>query len=262
MVIVVLALWVTSVIGLIFGLPYGQYFIGNHPWLAGIIYFQTFLLVGIPIMAIGFTLWSILQTKRTGVVKLKNKLWWIWIANIIILVSIVSFFVKDFATGSRIESTHEFKNLSDKIEIDFQEYYPQDAIIRIETPDFWMANGEFVMRNVKTYFVPGDSVISLKQINYARGNTNLEAEERAREISMNIEMEGSILKIPQYYTIRKGDLWRAQNVKFEIQVPVGQKISIPKSDKHYFSGINFSDCTIQDGYYSLEMFEDGFRCVK
>ena len=243
-------------------MPYGQFFVGNHPVLSGFLYFQIFLAISIPLLSIGFALWSLIRTRRPGVVKLKKRLWGIWIVNLILLISIGSFFIRDFASGGYIKKNTTLNTTGEIIEVNFDRYEDLNPLVKVDAGEFLLANRQFVVKNIETKFSPSTEGFNLTQTNFARAQSTQEAEVLAQEIDFNINQLQDKIAIPRYFVIPDGGKWRNQKVRLNFEIPIGQKIKIPYSQRYNIRGISYRDCQKVDDYIILEMTSEGLNCNK
>jgi hypothetical protein len=62
------------------------------------------------------------------------------------------------------------------------------------------------------------------QVVKAQGNSNMEAQENARQIQFSVGTAGNSLRVPTSYSIPKGNKWRVQRIRLDIEVPEGKFI--------------------------------------
>ncbi|MBX2846130.1 MAG: PspC domain-containing protein [Saprospiraceae bacterium] len=100
-----------------------------------------------------------------------------------------------------------------------------------------------------------DSVAYVTKELHARGKSNQLAKERAEAIDYNVSNSGSTIEVPRNFTLGEKELWRAQHVVVDLDIPVGQKITIDESVKYMIDRVTKADgyrgMTIYDGVWEM-----------
>jgi len=259
--IVLLILWISAIIAIIFGHPYSEFFFGDHNFLSMGLYGLGFILLSVPLLTTGFALWSLVNTRSLGTVRLKRKLGWIWVTALIVFVSLLSFFFRDFSTSSQNSTTTNLENLPEIIDLNFQKYNSENEIFKMDSGEFVLAGDKFIGKNVDCEFYPTSESPNVQKIQYARGNNSDLAENRAASFAYEFESLDEQWTIPQYFEIDRGQQWRAQKVQLNFHLPIGQKVRVNKSQRYYLKNVSFNDCVNQANHYLFEMTSNGLKCL-
>ncbi len=260
--IALLALWVSAIVAIIFGQPYSEFFFGNHNLLSISLYGLGFIILSIPLLSTGFALWSLVRTRSLSTVRLKKKLGWIWVASVVIFISLISFFVRDFSGQGQTQQIFSLSELPEIIELDFQQHLTKNELFLVEAGEFTLAGNDFISNNIQSEFYPTDTSAEIQQINFSRGRDNLLAKNRADKINYEFDKNSSKWTIPRYFEIPHGEQWRAQKINLNFHLPIGQKVRILKSQRYNLPNVQYKGCPVEDGSFLLEMTEKGLQCVQ
>jgi phage shock protein C len=220
------ASWIGGVVGLVTAAPYITYFspysnAGN--WLG---FSNGFFLLGIPIVGLVLT-FSRVFLKTRAPRWLGPTLGIFWTFNLISAIGLGIFGAKGFRQSSTLTQTIDLSNIaSDTLRI------TADQIIGDSDDSFWIDGtgvhtGDDEKLNIKGMIdirvkrSEGGRFVCTQAIT-ARGATNIEASENAARTNFNVTVDGSTLHVPNGYSIPKGQKWRVQQVKINLEVPNGK----------------------------------------
>lgn len=175
-------------------------------------------------------------------------LWFLGWVSVTILVATIS---KQFRrTGSVKTEMALVQPSNGKLLINFKDakgqYYPLD--LNIGDDDEFQDNGNEIMltanedslllSNIRIKLEHSrDSQFHVTLVRRARGNTPLDAESFAADISFDINQADSILTLPASFPITTTQKFRNQQVIVEIQVPVGREVYVDRKAEnlHWYS---------------------------
>ena len=86
-------------------------------------------------------------------------------------------------------------------------------------------NGMVMRAPLEIRVIPSrDDRFHVTQIIKSQGSNNLAAQENAARIEFTPRLSGDILQVPLSYRVPKGEKWRGQHVRINIEVPSGKSI--------------------------------------
>jgi len=265
------ASWVGGVVGLVTAAPYISYFspfsnAGN--WLG---FSNGFFLLGIPIAGLVLTFSRVLFKTRTPR-WLGAGLTAFWIVNLFSAITLGAFGAKDFRHGSTITQTIDLSNIN-------------SDTLRITAADMTNENGENLqidgnglsleedrldfkgMVDVRVRRSENGRFVCAQAIT-ARGATAVEASDNAAQTNFNVGVSGSTLRIPSGYSIPKGQKWRVQKVKINLEVPNGKCVIFDESiygraaaDVELYADENGRNYISHRPGKVFRMTEDGLVCL-
>ena len=78
-----------------------------------------------------------------------------------------------------------------------------------------------------------DGQYHITQIIKSQGSSSLNAQENADRVGYMAVVEGNALRVPTSYKVAKGEKWRGQRVKINIEVPEGKSITFDEAIHEY-----------------------------
>jgi len=119
---------------------------------------------------------------------------------------------------------------------------------------------ENVQLNVKKSF---DSLATLVIKHKACGKNNSDARGRAQRFDYPIDQTGSILSLNEYFTVPKDAMYRGQELRATLYLPVGSKIFLDPSVENLIYDIgNIYDMMDRDMIgHTWEMSNNGLTCL-
>ncbi|MFN0175726.1 MAG: PspC domain-containing protein [Saprospiraceae bacterium] len=231
--------WIGSIMGLLIGAPYLEYF---SPFSAGWTWFGVitlFFLLGIPAIALVLFFSRILFKTRTPS-WVNGSLTALFILSVIAAFSMVPFAVKEYSQSGSVSKEISLSDLrSDTLRVeavadrlggrryqgDFD--FDEDGV-RIND------NGMEMRCPLEIRVIPSrDGQYHVTQIIKSQGASNLSAQENADRVTYSAIFSGSTLKVPTSYTVSKGEKWRVQRVRINIEVPMGKNITFDEAIHDY-----------------------------
>jgi len=231
--------WIGSIMGLFIGAPYLEYF---SPFSAGWTWFGVitlFFLLGIPAIALVLFFSRILFKTRTPS-WVNGSLTALFILSVIAAFSMVPFAVKEYSQSGSVSKEISLSDLrSDTLRVeavadrlggrryhgDFD--FDEDGV-RIND------NGMEMRCPLEIRVIPSrDGQYHVTQIIKSQGASNLSAQENADRVAYSAAFSGNTLKVPTSYTVSKGEKWRVQRVRINIEVPMGKNITFDEAIHEY-----------------------------
>ncbi|MBK9542323.1 MAG: hypothetical protein IPO49_08395 [Bacteroidetes bacterium] len=137
--------------------------------------------------------------------------------------------------------------------------YDDDEDFRLD-----INNNRFLSQKVKLDIVksPTDS-FELVELLYARGNSRKNAIDNASHIVYAFAQNDSVLKLDRHFTLKPDEKYRAQKIQLLLRVPVGGKIKLDESLKHYIYDIDNIENVLDRDMLNRTwiMTEKGLKCV-
>ena len=198
--------------------------------------------VGVPIVAL--ITWLI---RRVVGVRTHNKylgwafgsLWTIGLISTIFLASSISHewkTAKPFSENVSIISPRDNKLNVDALPAR-TEYYGNDwfGFDDDEHRSFYAIHPDTIMlRNIRIRVAKSeDSAYHVNVIRFSHGRNPQDAIDRAKKIQFNVTQENGTLMLPNGFPISRQDKFRTQQVLVIIDVPVGKKIELDRSLRHF-----------------------------
>ncbi|MEZ4966681.1 MAG: PspC domain-containing protein [Saprospiraceae bacterium] len=221
--------WVAGIWGLMAAAPFVDYFSpysGGLTWLG---FTNLFFLLGIPVLGLCLVFArAVFKTRTPG--WLSGALGLIWILNLICAVFLVGFAAKGYRQGGTDERVLDLSGLtSDTLRVEAMQarnisgrsywWFDEDDDLRID--DNMLEFRGFVEIRVNK---SETGAFKCTRIIRARGSTTSDAIRNAESTEFPVSMQGNVLKVPSSLGILKGQKWRGQHVRINIEVPVGKSI--------------------------------------
>jgi phage shock protein PspC (stress-responsive transcriptional regulator) len=232
--------WIGSVMALMVGAPYVEYF---SPFSSGWTWFaivNLFFLLAIP--AIGLILFFsrlLFKTRTPGWVS--GTLTGLFILSIIAAFSLLPFGIKeytqtgtvskDIALGSLRTDTMRVEAIDDLL----GRRYHNSNDFNFDDDGVRLSEEGLQMRcPLEIRVIPSkDEQFHVTQIIKSQGSSNLSAQENADRVAYSAQFNGNTLRVPTSYTVAKGEKWRGQRIRINIEVPKGKYVTFHENIHEY-----------------------------
>lgn len=231
--------WIGSIMALFIGAPYVEYF---SPFSSGWTWFgviNLFFLLGIPAIALVLFFSRILFKTRTPS-WVSGSLTALFILSVIAAFSLVPFAAREYSQSGSVSKNIDLTDIrSDTLRV---EAVPNLLRGRQYDGDFdfeedgvrFNDNGIEMLCPLEIRVIPSrDGQYHCTQIIKSRGSSNLNAQENADRVAYNVAFSGNTLRVPTSYNIGKGEKWRVQRVRINIEVPEGKNITFDEAIHDY-----------------------------
>ncbi|WP_316831397.1 PspC domain-containing protein [Pedobacter aquatilis] len=242
----------------------------------GVIVFSAFIVCFIPILALVLFSIRVAFSKQAINKTLSFALLIIWLAGVATAGYQAAKISSEFKQHAELTQTTDLKNLPTYIiDIDKSKYFTREDSIayhinenqknQIVVDDF--EDGPFVSpNNVRININKSETGITrLTQKYESQGKTFTAALQNAQSISYNYVLNDATLTFNPRFQLRKGTIWRNQEVSLYLEVPVGTKIIIKENAYRYINNYWTWDCSGKENdnndYSVWLMTEDGLKCV-
>ena len=193
-------------------------FIFEHQWQVAVLYLSLILLFLLPVSVV------VLISLKLFIKSFRSPKIWV-IANVLALVigligllTVGGTLGKEFITKTRVEEKIPFTTPSDTLVVEKirKEYGFNSPIIPINTDTLMVRDCSFFIDTL-----PQGAVPYLQYIRTARGSNTVEAKKNAQSPIYPLTIKGNHISFPYYYQIAKGNVYRGQEVKIKLFVPIG-----------------------------------------
>jgi len=232
--------WIGSIMGLLIGAPYLEYF---SPFSVGWTWFGVitlFFLLGIPAIALVLFFSRILfKTRTPGWVN--GTLTGLFILSVITAFSMLPFGIKEYSQSGSISKNIDLSALrNDTLKVEAVadllggRYHNQNDF-NFEEDGLRIDDNGLQMRcPLEIRVVPShDEAYHCTQVIKSEGSSSLKAQENADRVGYSATFSGSTLHVPTAYSVAKGEKWRGQRVRINIEVPVGKNITFDEAIHEY-----------------------------
>ena len=267
--------WIGSIMVLLVGAPFVEYF---SPFSSGWTWFgivNLFFLLGIPAIALVLFFSRLLfKTRTPGWVS--GSLTGLFILSVIAAFSMLPFAVKEYSHSGTVSKEISLGDLrSDTLFVNsipdlLGNKYRNQNDFDFAEEDIRLSDEGMEMRSpLEIRVIPSrDGAYHCTQIIKAQGSSNLQAQENATRVSYTALFSENTLQVPTAYTVAKGEKWRVQRVRINIEVPVGKSIRFDESI-HEYAGADLDEYDDQNNrnYISrrpgktFQMGNKGLVCV-
>jgi phage shock protein PspC (stress-responsive transcriptional regulator) len=232
MMVVFLALiWIASVGGLFWGLPFSSFLFPGTPFITTLGVINVLVLIGIPILMMILLVMRIFMRTHFKP-RWAAGLWIFWLINVFSFAFLMGTMgVKQFSTGGEVSMGAKDLTFSgDTLFIDIAENPYNDVIFRMGD-NLAMTDDRLISNDVVLNFEKSKTGrFELLQKNRARGGTLSEAQTLAQDVEFPYELKGNHLVLPANFIIPKGVKWRNQEVELTLRVPVDKWVKVPDND--------------------------------
>lgn len=232
--------WIGSIMALLIGAPYVEYF---SPFSSGWTWFgilNVFFLLGIPAIALVLFFSRILFKTRTPS-WVNGTLTGLFILSVVTGFAMLPFGIKEYSQSGSISKEIDLSGLrTDTLRVeavadllggryhnnnDFN--FDEDGI-RINEDGMEMRCPLEIRVNPSR-----DGQYHCTQIIKSQGSSSLNAQENANRVGYSADFSGNALRVPTAYKVAKGEKWRGQRVRINIEVPVGKSITFDEAIHEY-----------------------------
>jgi len=242
----------------------------------GVILFSAFIVCFIPILALVLFSIRVAFSKQAINKTLSFALLIIWLAGAATVGYQAAKISSEFKQHAELTQTTELKTLPTYIiDIDKSKYFTKEDSIayhinanqknQIVVDDF--EDGPFVSpNNVRININKSENgVTRIIQKFESQGKTFQSALQNAQNISYNYISKDATLTFNPRFQLRKGTIWRNQEVWINLEVPVGTKLIIKHDSYRYVNNYGTWDCDDKENdsndYSTWIMTEDGLKCM-
>ncbi|WP_293306125.1 PspC domain-containing protein [Pedobacter sp. UBA5917] len=242
----------------------------------GIILFGAFIVCFVPILALILFSIRVAFNKQAINKTLSFALLIIWLAGVAVTGYQAAKISSEFKQHAELTQTADLKTYKTYIlDIDKSKYFSKEDSIayhidanqksRIVVDDF--EDGPFVSPNqIRIDISKSESGITrLTQKYESQGKTFQSALQNAQNISYSYGTKDSVLVFSPRFQLRKGTIWRNQEVRLNLEVPVGTRLILKEDTYRYINNYWTWDCKNTENdhndYSVWIMTEDGLKCV-
>ena len=238
------------------------------------VFIAAFFVILIPLLGIILLLLKILFKRNTLSKSVSFSLTMTWIVALAVGIFCIAKNATDFKEEASFSETIELKNNKTQI------YYLQLGEDRTIEENFIGDDGRnkiiTITGNDKDFDSPNSvffdlnlietGVLGLTKTYTARGENISEALYNAKQIDYYYSQKDSVLNFDKESGLKDNSLWRNQEVKIRLNIPVGSEIYIQKKFAWRFLNDEMYDC-LNDNDYNEEYIKvtatkDGFNCKK
>jgi len=242
----------------------------------GVILFSAFIVLSIPILALVLFSIRVAFNKQAINKTLSFALLIIWLGGVATAGYQAAKISSEFKQHAKLTQTADLKTFKTYIiDIDRRKYFSKEDSItyhinanenrQIVTDDF--ENGPFVMpNNIRIDIERGaTNATRLIQKYESQGKTFQSALQNAQNIDYKYSLKDSTIVFNPRFQLRKGSIWRNQEVRLLLEIPVGTKVILKEDSYRYVNNYGTWDCGEKEGdkndYTSWIMTEDGLKCI-
>ncbi|MGN7989258.1 PspC domain-containing protein [Pedobacter sp. 22226] len=242
----------------------------------GIILLGAFIVCFVPILALVLFSIRVAFNKQAINKTLSFALLIIWLAGVAVTGYQAAKISSEFKQHAELTQTVDLKSLpAYTINIDKSKYFSKEDSVayhidannrhQIVVDDF--EDGPFVSLNhIRIDIDKSETgVTRLTQKYESQGKTFQSALQNAQNISYSYVVKDSELIFSPRFQLRKGTIWRNQEVRLTLEVPVGTKLILKEDTYRYINNYWTWDCKNSENdhndYTVWIMTEDGLKCV-
>ncbi|WP_316828181.1 PspC domain-containing protein [Pedobacter miscanthi] len=242
----------------------------------GIILFGAFIVCFVPILALVLFSIRVAFNKQAINKTLSFALLIIWLAGVAVTGYQAAKISSEFKQHAELTQTTDLKSYPVyTINIDKSKYFSKEDSVayhidannrhQIVVDDF--EDGPFVSPNhIRIDINKSETgVTRLTQKYESQGKTFQSALQNAQNISYSYEVKNSELIFSPRFQLRKGTIWRNQEVRLNLEIPVGTKLILKEDAYRYVNNYWTWDCRNTENdhndYSVWVMTEDGLKCV-
>ena len=259
-----IAMWIGLIIGFIAAIPFATFVFGS-PGIAILGAANIFFIVALPI--IGFIQFAARYVfKRKTNARTRNGMTLFWVVNVISFFSVGSFVVRDFNQEKEITAQMEVHSFSvDTVQLSLGKETGANSLIDFDGAK--IVDDNLVIQNIVIELTKSDDDnFRIIQSHFSRGKSSSEINELTKSISYNPIISDQGIVFPADFFIEKGEKWRGQAVRIQIEVPKGKTLKFGNEDYNelhrYISHFNSNPLVHWNGEHVWTMQEDGFYSKK
>ena len=200
-----------------------------HQWQVVVLYLASGLLLLVPISLIVLLALK-LFTKRFRTPKawvVANVL--CLVVGIMLLLTVLGSVGKEFVTAGKVETKIPITSTADTLFISEKASTPYDGFVSLHERGVDLRNNIYFTDIQPT----NDSLPYLLITKKSKGRTVSEAAENASRLEFPIEFYKNVIELPNHYTLKKGNVFRNQEVKVSLCVPAGKYVKTIANRQFY-----------------------------
>ena len=211
-------------VALFIGLPITSFVYPGSNLTAFLGTFNILFVLGIPLLMLVLFIMRIFLRSNFRP-KWQFGLWVFWFINLISLLMIGLTTAKDFQHGEEMRiSEQSFDIPSDTLYVEMERSPFDDSWFRIGD-EFLISDDDLIAQSIRVVFEKSPSgQLEVVQKNESRGHSLAEAGRLAEAVDFTYRIEGNKLILPSNFILSKGNKWRAQMVRLNVQVPEGMYV--------------------------------------
>jgi phage shock protein C, pspC len=191
-----------------------------HQWQVVVLYLASGLLLLVPISLIVLLALKLFtkgfRTPKAWVVA--NVL--CLVVGIMLLLTVLGSVGKEFVTAGKVETKIPITSTADTLVISEKASTPYDGFVSLHERGVDLRNNVYFIDIQPT----NDSLPYLLITKKSKGRTVSEATENASRLEFPIEFNKNVIELPNHYTLKKGNVFRNQEVKVSLCVPAGKYV--------------------------------------
>ncbi len=223
LVAMLVLVWVCSVGGLFFGLPFSNFLIPGSPALTTLGAVNILIFLGVPLLMMALGVMRLFM--RTNFKpRWTAGLWLFWALNLVSLMFVSVRTVRDFSHGGEVSLGSNASDFAptDTVYIDFEDNPYKNSFMHFGD-DLFISDNKLISESVRLKVeLSENGKFEIFQTNYSRGEGIGEGQQLATKINYQYRIEGNHLVLPRLFEIKKGEKWRGQRVNITIKVPEGK----------------------------------------
>ncbi|MBK7939649.1 MAG: DUF2807 domain-containing protein [Lewinellaceae bacterium] len=236
--------WVAGIWGLFAAAPFVDYFSPYSNGLTWLGFANAFFLLGIPVIGLCLVFVRALFKVRTPG-WLSGALGVFWFLNLITAVFLIGFAAKGYRQGGTMSKEIDLSGLrSDTLRV-------EAADLGASGESYWWFDGEDGL-SIEDNQLRFKGLIDVRvrksetgdfkctQIIRARGTSINDAVANAAKTEFPVTVSGNALQIPTSFGIQRGQKWRGQHVRLNIDIPVGKSVIFDNKIYRY-AGADLND---------------------
>jgi len=242
----------------------------------GIILFGAFIVCFVPVLALVLFSIRVAFNKQAINKTLSFALLIIWLAGVAVTGYQAAKISSEFKQHAELTQTTDLKSFPTyTLNIDKSKYFSKEDSVayhidannrhQIVVDDF--EDGPFVSPNrIRIDINKSETGITrLTQKYESQGKTFQSALQNAQNISYNYVMKDSELIFSPRFQLRKGSIWRNQEVRLNLEIPVGTKLILKQDAYRYVNNYWAWECNDSENDHNDSsiwiMTDDGLKCV-
>ena len=200
-----------------------------HQWQVVVLYLASGLLLLVPISLILLLALKLFtkgfRTPKAWVVA--NVL--CLVVGIMLLLTVLGSVGKEFVTAGKVETKIPITSTTDTLFISEKTSTPYDGFVSLHERGIDLRNNVY-FTDIQT---TNDSLPYLLITKKSKGRTVSEATENASRLEFPIEFNKNVIELPNHYTLKKGNVFRNQEVKVSLCVPAGKYVKTIANRQFY-----------------------------
>ncbi|SFA50924.1 phage shock protein C (PspC) family protein [Pedobacter suwonensis] len=242
----------------------------------GIILFAAFIVCFVPVLALVLFSIRVAFNKQAINKTLSFALLIIWLAGVAVTGYQAAKISSEFKQHAELTQTTDLKSFPTyTLNIDKSKYFSKedsvayhiDANNRHQIVVDDLEDGPFVSPNrIRIDINKSETgVARLTQKYESQGKTFQSALQNAQNISYNYVVKDSELIFSPRFQLRKGSIWRNQEVRLNLEIPVGTKLILKQDIYRYVNNYWTWECSDSENDHNDSslwiMTDDGLKCV-